>query len=292
MIRSDIHVHTTFCDGKNSAEEMISEAISKDFVSLGFSGHSYTSFDDGWCMSEEDTEKYIETTLSLRKKYSGTIDILLGTERDFFADEDRHTYNYIIGSSHYVKVGNEYLTVDKSAEEQTKIINGYFGRDTFAFIKAYYAQEAEIIKKTNCDVIGHFDLVTKFNEGGKMFDENSDAYKKIVYQTLEELVISKPIFEVNTGAMTRGYRTRPYPADFILDYVSVHGCGLVLTSDCHKKALLGGFFDETEKRLHERGLNNIFCADLKRFYSRKVKQISSKRYRGCKETRVSYSPEC
>ena len=34
-------------------------------------------------MSEEDTEKYIETILSLRKKYSGTIDILLGTERDF-----------------------------------------------------------------------------------------------------------------------------------------------------------------------------------------------------------------
>lgn len=108
MILSDIHVHTTFCDGKNSAEEMISEAISKDFVSLGFSGHSYTSFDDGWCMSEEDTEKYIETILSLRKKYSGTIDILLGTERDFFADEDRHTYNYIIGSSHYVKVGSEF----------------------------------------------------------------------------------------------------------------------------------------------------------------------------------------
>lgn len=265
MIRSDIHVHTTFCDGKNSAEEMISEAISKDFVSLGFSGHSYTSFDDGWCMSKENTEKYVETILSLRKKYSGTIDILLGTERDFFADEDGHTYNYIIGSSHYVKVGNEYLTVDKSAEEQTKIINGYFGRDTFAFIKAYYAQEAEIIKKTNCDVIGHFDLVTKFNEGGKMFDENSDAYKKIVYQTLEELVISKPIFEVNTGAMTRGYRTRPYPADFILDYVSVHGCGLVLTSDCHKKALLGGFFDETEKRLRERGLNNIFVLTSKGF---------------------------
>ncbi len=236
MIMSDIHVHTTFCDGKNSAEEMISEAVSKNFVSLGFSGHSYTSFDDGWCMSEEDTEKYIETILSLRKKYSGAIDILLGTERDFFADEDRHTYNYIIGSSHYVKVGNEYLTVDKSAEEQTKIINGYFGRDTFAFIKAYYAQEAEIIKKTNCDVIGHFDLVTKFNEGGKMFDENSDAY-----------------------------RTRPYPADFILDYVSVHCCGLVLTSDCHKKALLGGFFDETEKRLHERGLNNIFVLTSKGF---------------------------
>lgn len=265
MIRSDIHVHTTFCDGKNSAEEMISEAISKEFVSLGFSGHSYTSFDDGWCMSKENTEKYIETVLSLRKKYSGTIDILLGTERDFFADEDRHTYDYVIGSSHYVKVGNEYLTVDKSAEEQARIINDYFEKDTFAFIKAYYAQEAEIIKKTNCDVIGHFDLVTKFNESGKMFDENSDIYKKIVYETLEELVVSKPFFEVNTGAMTRGYRTRPYPADFILDYVSAHGCGLVLTSDCHRKALLGGFFNETEKRLRARGLNNIFVLTPKGF---------------------------
>ena len=71
--------------------------------------------------------------------------------------------------------------------------------------------------------------------------------KKIVYQTLEELVISKPIFEVNTGAMTRGYRTRPYPADFILDYVSVHGCGLVLTLRLSQKALLGGFFDRDRK---------------------------------------------
>ena len=98
-----------------------------------------------------------------------------------------------------------------------------------------------------------------------MFDENSDTYKKIVYETLEELVVSKPFFEVNTGAMTRGYRTRPYPADFILDYVSARGCGLVLTSDCHKKALLGGFFDETEKRLRARGLNNIFVLTSKGF---------------------------
>ena len=257
MIRSDIHVHTTFCDGKNSAEEMISEAISKNFVSLGFSGHSYTSFDDGWCMSEEDTEKYIETTLSLRKKYSGTIDILLGTERDFFADEDRHTYNYIIGSSHYVKVGNEYLTVDKSAEEQTKIINGYFGRDTFAFIKAYYAQEAEIIKKTNCDVIGHFDLVTKFNEGSRYFDPMDKRYRTAALSAMDALLETGRPFEINTGGMYRGLRTEPYPSLQLLRDLKERRGKILLSSDSHNGASLGFRFAEVAQAAKEIGFGSV-----------------------------------
>ncbi len=63
---------------------MISEAIKQKILfPSDFRDIPIHLFDDGWCMSEEDTEKYIETILSLRKKYSGTIDILLGTERDF-----------------------------------------------------------------------------------------------------------------------------------------------------------------------------------------------------------------
>ncbi len=99
-----------------------------------------------------------------------------------------------------------------------------------------------------------------------MFDENSDAYKKSFTKHLKNLLFQKPIFEVNTGAMTRGYRTRPYPADFILDYVSVHGCGLVLTSDCHKKRCSEAF-STRQKSDCARGLKQHFCADLKKFYS-------------------------
>ena len=265
MILSDIHVHTTFCDGKNSAEEMLSEALRKGFVSLGFSGHSYTSFDGSWCMSKEGTEKYIAEILSLREKYAGKIEVLLGTERDFFSDEDSHEYDYVIGSSHYVKVKNEYLTVDKSEAEQRRIIDEYFGSKPLDFVKAYYSQEAKIVEKTHCGVIGHFDLVTKFNEGGKLFDEDSAEYKRTVFEALETIVASRPFFEVNTGAITRGYRSRPYPADFVLEYVSAHGCGLVITSDCHRKALLGGSFAETEKHLREKGLNNIYILTGKGF---------------------------
>ena len=42
-ILSNAHTHTTFCDGKNTAEEMVQAALDNGFVSLGFSGHSFIS---------------------------------------------------------------------------------------------------------------------------------------------------------------------------------------------------------------------------------------------------------
>ena len=70
MIYSDIHTHTTYCDGKSTAEEMVKKAIEKGFESIGLSGHSYTDFDDGWCMSLENTKKYCDEVDALKEKRS------------------------------------------------------------------------------------------------------------------------------------------------------------------------------------------------------------------------------
>ena len=43
MIKTSFHTHTTFCDGKNTPEEMVVAAIEKGFVALGFSTHSPSS---------------------------------------------------------------------------------------------------------------------------------------------------------------------------------------------------------------------------------------------------------
>lgn len=45
MELKNFHTHTTYCDGKNTAEEMILAAINQGFTALGFSGHSHTSID-------------------------------------------------------------------------------------------------------------------------------------------------------------------------------------------------------------------------------------------------------
>jgi len=86
MINSDFHTHSTYCDGKLSLEEMTEAAILKKMDAIGFSGHSHTSFDETYCMSTEDTEKYIREISLLKRKYKGRIEIYLGIERDRFSD--------------------------------------------------------------------------------------------------------------------------------------------------------------------------------------------------------------
>ena len=98
---SNLHTHTVFCDGKNTAEEMVISAIDKGFVSLGFSGHAYTEFELTSCMKDE--QGYINEIERLKEKYKGKIEIYLGTEEDAFAHVDRSKYEYIIGSMHFLK---------------------------------------------------------------------------------------------------------------------------------------------------------------------------------------------
>ena len=67
MAFSNYHTHSTFCDGKDTPEETVLEAIRLGCPELGFSGHSYTSFDD-CCMSPEGTERYRAEIRRLRAR--------------------------------------------------------------------------------------------------------------------------------------------------------------------------------------------------------------------------------
>ena len=51
MIDADFHIHTCYCDGKNTPEDIVNEAISRGMKKLGFSGHTYVSFEKDACMS-------------------------------------------------------------------------------------------------------------------------------------------------------------------------------------------------------------------------------------------------
>ena len=61
---------------------------------------------------------------------------------------------------------------------------------------------------------------------------------------LDKLKGAPVAFEINTGAISRGYRTTPYPEDFILDEIKKLGKKLIITSDCHSKENLIFGFDE------------------------------------------------
>ena len=52
-----------------------------------------------------------------------------------------------------------------------------FGGDVYALTKRFFEIEAEVVSRTNATFIGHFDLVTKFNEGSRYFDPMDKRYR-------------------------------------------------------------------------------------------------------------------
>lgn len=248
MIIRDLHVHTTYSDGKDSPEEVVLSAIEKGISTIGFSDHSYTHFDESYCMGKERVEEYIKEINALKEKYRGKIEILCGIEQDFYSDYPTDRFDFVIGSVHYFKFGDTYVSVDESKKILENAAKEFCGGDIYILIEEYYKCVAKVAKKTKADIIGHFDLITKFNENGEIFDTKHPRYIKAVQAAADELITANIPFEINTGAISRGYRTTPYPEDSIIEYIKSKGGRFILASDSHSADTVAfGFRDFYER---------------------------------------------
>ena len=250
----DFHVHTTFCDGKNTAEEMVLAAIDRGLTRLGFSGHAHMPFDDGCAMSPEATDAYRREVSRLREEYRDRIEIFCGIEQDFFSDVTAEGYDYVIGSVHSLRIGGEYLSVDESGETFRRAVSEHFDGDALSFAEEYFRLAAQVVERTGADLIGHFDLVTKFNEGGCFFDENHPRYIAASNAALDALLRTGRPFEINTGAVSRGYRRSPYPGLRILRRIAERGGRVILSSDSHRSDTLCFQFAEAQALAESVGL--------------------------------------
>jgi len=255
MIISNYHTHTSFCDGKSTAEEMVVSAINKGFSVLGFSGHGYTSFDLTYCM--RDTAGYRAEISRLREKYKDEIEIYLGVEEDIYHPQYRADFDYIIGSSHYVRKDGVYAPVDSSPDTMRQAI-ALFGGDTRAMAESYYSNFVAYITRRKPDIIGHFDLLTKFDEKIGFGFLDDPEYHKIAERYLREALRADCIFEMNTGAISREWRSLPYPHENLLRVIRQEGGRITLTSDCHQSDNLDCFFTESRKILRDLGFEYTY----------------------------------
>lgn len=281
----NLHTHTTYCDGSLPAEEMIDAALDKGCDSLGFSEHSYVAFDRKYSMSRAVAGEYIREINALRDKYEGVIEIFLGIERDYFTqpplydapaadaslpgesggqvrsgspDQERgDVFDYIIGSVHHVKMGDRFVTVDAGAKNQKQMALEHFGGDYYAMAEAYFETIADVVTKTGADIIGHFDLVAKYNFGGSLFDETHPRYVAAALGAMDEILKNHKLFEVNTGAMYRFGKPEPYPCTLLLKELCARGGEVILSSDSHDAASICYKFGEMKELLAACGYRYI-----------------------------------
>ncbi len=262
----NLHTHTNFCDGNDTAEEMIQTAIAKGFDSVGFSGHSYMYFAQDHSMSLAGTEQYKREIERLKEKYAGKIDIFCGLEFEMYSTEvDQSCYEYLIGSSHYFNFGDRIVGYDRSAEVVKGIIDECFGGSGMKYAKAYYENLARLPEFGDFQIIGHFDLIAKHAETHDFFDMESDEYKEYAVRAAEALAGKIPYFEVNTGAMARGYRTAPYPTPFIMKQLKRLGFKPLVSSDCHDRNMLDCGFELSRRMLRECGFTEQYVLTNKGF---------------------------
>lgn len=229
----NLHTHTTFCDGKNTVLQMAAAAEAAGLASLGFSGHAYTPHDESYCMMLSDYAAYRDEILKARAMYKGTLDIYIGLEQDFYSAAPTIDTDFIIGSVHYVEKDGVFTPVDETRGDIERAVNELYGGDIYAFLERYFSIVENVHDKTGCDIVGHIDLCEKFNNDGTLFDRDHPRYIAAYKKAVDKLAAQGCIFEINTGAMSRGYTDFPYPQRNILKYIASVGGKITVSSDSH-----------------------------------------------------------
>ena len=255
--KQNLHTHSIYCDGKNTPEEIVKRAIDLGFDTIGISSHSYMSFNGGG-MPEEKASLYKNEMHLLRKKYKDQISVLCGLEFEMYSDGvNLEGYDYVIGSSHYLKIDGKIVGFDRAFDSFSTVIDNYFSGDAIEFAKKYYEDFSQLHKYGNFDIVGHFDLVTKHIDFHKYLDTSSPRYVTSATDCLHELAKHHDVFEVNTGGIARGYRKKPYPEAFILKELNMLKKSVIISSDCHNMEYLDCCFDDAIELIKSCGFNEV-----------------------------------
>lgn len=262
MHYSSLHTHSTYSDGKSTMEEQVRSAIEKGLVTIGFSDHSYTDFDLSYCMKKEQIPDYLREIHELSVQYAENIEILTGLELDGYGSLSDNTpdsctnspYDYIICSVHYIHTDDGlYHPVDSNRDCMVRLTEKYFGGDYNAMAKRYLQDSVQCFYKNRPDIVGHFDLATKFS----LVDEDDPTYQNVLLECAAAVLEVCPIFEINTGAIARGYRQTPYPHPNAIRYIHEHGGKFVITSDCHDARYLDCHYTESVELAKACGVRSL-----------------------------------
>lgn len=267
MFISNLHTHTNYCDGKNTAEEIIQTAIVNHIHSIGISTHGPTSFLTDWNIKIDNIEKYLDEVNYLKAKYKNDINIFLGMEIDYIPNigfdscvsDIINRLDYFIGSVHYLGAFNNgsLWTVDYELKEFIRGIEESFKGSVRLAAESYFELVSEMAIKYEPPIIGHLDLFKVNNLKGRLFNENEDWYISAVDKCLNEIKKTKSVVEINTGGMAKGYTNEQYPSTSILRLIKDKDIPVMINTDAHTIDNILYKYKEMYNLLYSLGFNSI-----------------------------------
>ena len=257
MITQNLHAHSRYDDGAATCGEMVRAAIDAGLHSFGVSAHSPMPHEP-WTVPKWRMGAFQREMAQLKALYADRITVYTGLEYDLVSERDFSGFDYVIASVHAIDYAGKRWAVDHTRERAQQMIDEAFRGDKEAAAAHYFSLVRSIADIPEADIVGHFDLLTKFNEPEPLYDTAAPAYRRAALDAMEALVQAGKIFELNTGAVSRGYRTDFYPESFLLCALREMGGKLILSSDSHAADTVTFGFPEAEKKAKAAGFDHVW----------------------------------
>lgn len=259
----DIHCHSKHCPhARGGIEEYVNVAFgTRGIRIIGFSEHfplpkGFIDPAGDSAMKPESLEEYLNDIRVLKNP-----NVLAGIEVDFIPEYakdiikrlQKERFDYIIGSIHFIDGWGFDFSEEVFKEGLKKNFNGNIEK----CISSYFSLLQDLIKLDIIDIVGHIDLIKKFNKDNRYFSEENPIYIKKVEETLELVKEKDLIIEVNTAGIDKTVGDI-YPSRAILEMCHDIGIKLTLGSDAHKPEQVGRYFDSAITRIKDAGYKEIY----------------------------------
>jgi len=242
----DYHIHTRFSDGKKDFSDYVDEAVKRKIDEIGFSDHvSFEKVD--WLMNVTDLPNYMNKITQLKK--ASKISIKMGLEVDFVPYKmdklmrmiNNFNFDYLLGSVHFI--GDWLIDDEKQMHKWKK-------KNVDEVYQQYFALVQNMAKSELFDIVGHLDLVKKFD-----FRPKKDI-TSLLLETVEIISKSKMCVEVNTSGLRKPCR-EIYPSEKLIKMCFDNGLPITLGSDAHSPEEVGADFDKATDLLRKVGYVEI-----------------------------------
>lgn len=274
MQKFSLHTHTIGFDGRNTEEEMLTQAVALGWRRIGFSNHfivhpeikaapmyAYAvrgGYDNIYAASfDEAIARFLPHYKKIDELRRQTdVQIFKGMEVDFFAaPEWRAGFekavavlkpDYLIGSAHFIEykdtLYNSHDVKNSSLPEQKMLLHRYWQNERLAAQSGLF------------DIMAHLDLFKKVGLG------QGDEWIEDEQKTVAAIKESGVAVELNTSYFKFG--EEPYPSRRIMNMLFAAKIPILLSDDAHAAAQLGNYFAQTEKMAKECGFNSVIRKGL------------------------------
>ncbi len=261
---ADYHIHSRYSDdSEEDMEIIVNSAIEKGFDEICFTDHvDYgvkLEHDEYMKLSEKeksvtnsnvDYPNYFNEIEKLKEKYKNKIGIKKGLEfgmqkhtiSQFQKLFDNYEMDFVILSCHQVE-DKEFWTKEFQKGKTDDEYNEEYYNEIYRVINEY----------SDYSILGHLDLIQRYNDEIHPFEKNREIIEKILKKVIED---GKGI-EVNTSSFAYGLEDLTPSRKILGFYHKLGGKVITIGSDAHRAQDVGRHIPYIQEELKKIGFTEI-----------------------------------